>query len=73
MAGHLRRGEDIRGIADARGSSEEAVELAIDRIREKTRRAIVTLAQSPFLAECARELDRDTRQEIIETLDSVDQ
>lgn len=73
VAGHLRQGADIRAIAEARGTSEEAVEKAIHRIREKTNRAFATLIQSPFIEECAAELDPADRCDLIETLEAVDQ
>lgn len=73
VAGHLRHGADIREIAEARGTSEEAVKKAINRIRDKTNRAFATLDQSPFVEECAADLDPAVRRDLIETLEAVDQ
>lgn len=65
VAGHLREGRDVAEIAAARETSEAAVRQSIDRIEEKTRRALVTLLQSPVVADCADELTPAERREII--------
>ena len=57
VARRLRAGENVAEIADARESSAESVEKAIDRVREKTERALTTLAESPFSAELLADLD----------------
>lgn len=53
VAGYLREHPDASTaeIAAARGTDEAAVEQAIERIRRKTRRAVVTLSESPFAEE----------------------
>lgn len=73
VAGHLRQGASPAEIAAARDTSEEAIEKTIHRIREKTGRAFATLARSPFTEEYARELDPDTRRDLIEALRAADQ
>ncbi len=65
VAGHLREGREVSEIAAARETPEAAVRKSVDRIEEKTRRALVTLLQSPVVAECARELTPAERREII--------
>lgn len=73
VAGHLRQGTSAGEIADVRETSEAAIEQAIERIRDKTSRALVTLVQSPYVEDCARELDAESRHELIETLRRADQ
>lgn len=69
VAGYLRGGEsDPAAIAASRGTSEEAVRKAIDRIEGKTRRAVATLAESPFTEAVARDLESDVRRELLERL-----
>ena len=73
VAGYLRDhpDADLAAIAERRGTSEEAVRKAIDRIEAKTRRAFATLSQSPFVEEAAREIDPELRRELIETLEAA--
>ena len=47
VARRRREGQSPAEIADARDTSVEAVEKAVDRIEQKTRRAVATLLQSP--------------------------
>lgn len=61
VADRLRAGESVDDIADARDTTAERVAKTIDRIREKTERAFVTLAESPFADEIARGLDPEIR------------
>ncbi|MFB6191724.1 MAG: hypothetical protein ABEI11_00200 [Haloarculaceae archaeon] len=49
----LREGRSVEEIAEARGEPEDVVERAVDRIREKTDRAVATLLESPHLEEAA--------------------
>ena len=70
VAGHLRTDPEATpaSIAEALGDTEEAVRQSIDRIRGKTARAFATLAQSPFTAEVAAELDPALRRELLDLL-----
>lgn len=68
VARRLAAGESVADIADARDQSVETIEKHVDRIREKTERAAVTLAESPFVEEVLADLDEETRA----TLDEVD-
>lgn len=62
-------GESVEDIARARDEPVEAVEKALDRIRGKTDRALVTLLQSPFTAEVAADLDPESRDRLRARLD----
>ncbi|PSP76298.1 hypothetical protein BRC86_01445 [Halobacteriales archaeon QS_3_64_16] len=62
VARRLRAGESVAEIADARESSTESVEKAIDRVREKTERSLTTLAESPFSAELLADLDPERKR-----------
>ena len=62
VARRLRAGESVAAIADARRSSTESVEKAIDRVREKTERALITLAESPFSVELLADLDPERKR-----------
>lgn len=53
-------GHTVEDIADARGEPVAAVEKSLDRVRQKTDRALATLLQSPFTAEAAADLDPET-------------
>ncbi len=71
VAGYLREHPDATAadIAEARGVDETAVDQAIERIREKTHRAVVTLAESPFAAETLQGADpaiRDRFRSVLE-------
>lgn len=72
VAARLADGRSIEEIAEARDTSEEAVEKAVARIRRKTGRAVATLLQSPFAAEAVRELDSERRQELCALLADED-
>lgn len=61
VARRLAAGESVADIADARDQPVETVEKHVDRIREKTGRAAVTLAESPFVGEVLADLDEETR------------
>lgn len=71
VAGHLREGREVSEIAAARNTSEEAVRKSVDRIEEKTHRALATILQSPVVTECAGELTPAQRHEIISALEAV--
>lgn len=64
VAAALAEGTDPVTIADERDASVAQVEASVERIREKTERAFATLAQSPFSADLARELDPERRAEL---------
>ncbi|WP_160134028.1 hypothetical protein [Halococcus salsus] len=61
VAAALAAGTDPVAIADERDASIETVEAAVERIREKTERAFATLAESPFTADLATDLDPEDR------------
>jgi hypothetical protein len=73
VANRLGEGRTTAEIADARDTSDESVAKAIDRIREKTGRALTTLAESPFTADLAADLDPETRSELRDALDGADE
>lgn len=49
----LREGRSIEEIAEIRGEPAAVIERSVDRIREKTDRAVATLLESPYLDEAA--------------------
>lgn len=71
VARRLREGLTVEEIAEERDESPEAVERAIERVREKTDRALATLAQSPFATEAARDLDPETRERVRTALEEA--
>lgn len=68
VAAMLANGRSPEEIAAARDVSLEATEKSIDRIREKTERALTTLAESPFTGEVGSE-NEQLRSEILKALD----
>ena len=68
VAEGLRDGLDAEEIARQRDEPVEAVENSVRRVREKTDRALATLAESPFLSEAAADLDDSTRERLLEAL-----
>lgn len=66
IATMLAEGHERADIAEERDASLETVEKSIDRIREKTARAVTTLAESPFTTEVVAELDEQTRETLLE-------
>lgn len=68
VAEALRDGLDAEEIARRRGEPVETVEKAVRRVREKTDRALATLAESPFVAEAAADLDDAAREDLLEKL-----
>lgn len=68
VAEGLRDGLGPEEIARQREEPVEAVEKSIRRVREKTDRALATLADSPFVAEAAGDLDDATRERLLEQL-----
>lgn len=71
VARGLDEGLTVEEIAEERDESPEVVERAVERVREKTDRALATLAQSPFAAEAVRSLDPETRERIRNALDDA--
>lgn len=57
-------GHSVPQIAAARNASESEVEKSLARVREKTERALVTLLESPYVAEVATDLEADEREAI---------
>jgi DNA-binding NarL/FixJ family response regulator len=49
----LREGRSVAEIAEIRGEPADVIERSVDRIREKTDRAVATLLESPYLDEAA--------------------
>lgn len=74
VAEHLREHPEATpgDVAEARGADPEATGKAVERIREKTDRALATLVQSPFAAEAAAELDPDERAAIRAAIEAAD-
>lgn len=72
VADLVAEGLDAEAIAAERGVPLEQVELSIERIREKTRRAFATLAASPFTGDVAESLDAPTRRAVVRALDRED-
>lgn len=70
IAALLRDGHSVEDIATARDATTTEVEKAIDRIHEKTSKAVVTLLQSPYTADAVADLDADARASLRATLDS---
>lgn len=68
VASALADGTEPVTIAETRNTSIAQVEASIERIREKTDRAFVTLAESPFTADLAYELDPERRAELCAAL-----
>lgn len=68
VASALREGRSVAEIAAERDEPPETVEKSVQRIREKTDRALGTLAQSPFTAEAARDLPEQSRARLREAL-----
>lgn len=64
VAERLGAGQSVAEIATARDTSSSAVEQAIDRIREKTNRAIGTLLESPVADEAVAALEPEQRSEL---------
>jgi hypothetical protein len=64
----LADGKSVEEIAEARAESVEATEKAVERVREKTDRALATLVESPFTAAAAADLDDDERARLGEQL-----
>ena len=71
VAAALAAGTDPVTIAEERDSSVEQVEASVERIREKTERAFATLAQSPFTADLAGDLDPERRTELRAALETT--
>lgn len=69
VAALLRAGHSVEAIADERGDTPDAVEKAVDRIREKTDRALGTLLQSPFTEQAVDDLEPDARDRLATLLE----
>jgi len=68
IAAMLAAGHSVEEIATEREESAESVEKAIDRIREKTDRALATLLASPFTDRAAADLDPTARDRLLDDL-----
>lgn len=68
VADLLADGRSIEEIAETRDQSVDATEQAVERVREKTDRALVTLLESPFTAEAAADLSETDRARLREAL-----
>ena len=64
IAAALRAGRSVETIAADRDDTPEAVEKAVDRIQEKTDRALATLFQSPFADRAIDDLDGPARDRL---------
>ena len=60
----LREGRSIEEIAEIRGEPAAVIERSVDRIREKTDRAVATLLESPYLEEAASGRTHEERARI---------
>ncbi len=69
VAAMLDDGHSVEDIATARDESVESIEKAIDRIHEKTDRALATLLSSPFTDRAAADLDPTARDRLRSELD----
>lgn len=69
VAALLREDRSVEEIAAERSTSEAAVEAAVERIREKTARAVATLQQSPFSEAALADLDADERSALRDQLE----
>jgi DNA-binding CsgD family transcriptional regulator len=67
-----RAGHSVDEIARERDDSPASVEKALDRIETKTRRALVTLLQSPTTEAALADLDPEDRATLREHLDATD-
>jgi DNA-binding NarL/FixJ family response regulator len=70
IAAMLEAGNSVDEIAATRDESVDSVEKAVDRIREKTDRALATLLASPFTDDAIADLDSSTRERLRTDLDS---
>jgi DNA-binding NarL/FixJ family response regulator len=66
----LADGQSVAEIAEERGEPEVAVEKVIDRVREKTNRALATLLESPFAAAAAADLSEHDRERLIAVIET---
>ena len=64
VAEGLAAGRRPAELAETREGDPAAVERAVERIREKTDRALATLAVSPFVAEAAASLPPATQRSL---------
>lgn len=69
VAAALRKGATIGEIATEQNKPVESIERAVKRIREKTGRALATLAESPFTAEIAAGRPEAERERLADALD----
>lgn len=63
-----REGQSIGAIAEQRGVTEAQVEKTLDRVAEKTDRALATLLQSPTTAEAVAGLTAAERARLRDLL-----
>lgn len=69
VAAAIRQGATIKEIATEQNKPAEAIERAVERIREKTGRALATLVESPFTAEVAAGRPEAERERLADALD----
>jgi DNA-binding NarL/FixJ family response regulator len=69
IASMIKDGMTLEEIAEERDVSTDTIEQSIDRIREKTTRAVTTLAESPFTAEVGADLDEEAREKLLDALE----
>lgn len=60
----LCEGRSIEEIAEIRDEPVAVIERGVDRIREKTDRAVATLLQSPYLEEAAADRTPEERERL---------
>jgi len=72
IAAMLRAGSSVEEIAAERDDPVPVVEKAVDRIREKSRRALATLLQSPDTEAVLADLDPAERSRLRAALDDPD-
>lgn len=68
VAAALRKGATIEEIATEQNKPAETIERTVERIREKTGRALATLAESPFTAEVAAGRPEAEREQLADAL-----
>lgn len=72
VARALAEGRSVEAVAEDRGVGPADVERTVERIREKTGRALATLAASPFAGEVARDADPETVRAVRSVCDALE-
>lgn len=72
IASLRKAGRSVEEIARERDDSTASVEKALDRIETKTRRALVTLLESPDTEAVIADLDPEERSALRDRLDAVE-